>query len=127
MRILLSNKSKSPIYQQIIDQIILQVSNGTLKEDDALPSMRSLARDLKVSVITSKRAYEELEKAGYIYSIVGKGSFVAKQTKQTKKQQVDEPSDPIREKFSTIVRESKAKHLLRDELIQIINRIYEEE
>ncbi|HGE5782749.1 TPA: GntR family transcriptional regulator [Bacillus pseudomycoides] len=124
MRILLSNKSKSPIYQQIIDQIILQVSNGTLKEDDALPSMRSLARDLKVSVITSKRAYEELEKAGYIYSIVGKGSFVAK---QTKKQQVDEPSDPIREKFSTIVRESKANHLLKDELIQIINRIYEEE
>ncbi|PEY37136.1 GntR family transcriptional regulator [Bacillus cereus] len=124
MRILLSNNSKSPIYQQIIDQIILQVSNGTLKEGDVLPSMRSLARDLKVSVITSKRAYEELEKAGYIYSIVGKGSFVAK---QTKKQQVDEPSDPIREKFSTIVRESKANHLLRDELIQIINRIYEEE
>lgn len=124
MRILLSNKSKSPIYQQIIDQIILQVSNGTLKEDDSLPSMRSLARDLKVSVITSKRAYEELEKAGYIYSIVGKGSFVAK---QTKKQQVDEPSDPIREKFSIIVRESKANHLLKDELIQIINRIYEEE
>ncbi|PEX86970.1 GntR family transcriptional regulator [Bacillus cereus] len=124
MRILLSNKSKSPIYQQIIDQIILQVSNGTLKEDDALPSMRSLARDLKVSVITSKRAYEELEKAGYIYSIVGKGSFVAK---QTKKQQVDEPSDPIREKFSIIVRESKANHLLKNELIQIINRIYEEE
>ncbi|PFZ92300.1 GntR family transcriptional regulator [Bacillus wiedmannii] len=124
MRILLSNKSKSPIYQQIIDQIILQVSNGTLKEGDALPSMRSLARDLKVSVITSKRAYEELEKAGYIYSIVGKGSFVAK---QSKKQQVDEPSDPIREKFSIIVRESKANHLLKDELIQIINRIYEEE
>ncbi|MED2915224.1 GntR family transcriptional regulator [Bacillus thuringiensis] len=124
MRILLSNKSKSPIYQQIIDQIILQVSNGTLKKDDALPSMRSLARDSKVSVITLKRAYEELEKAGYIYSIVGKGSFVAK---QTKKQQVDEPSDPIPEKFSIIVRESKANHLLKDELIQIIHRIYEEE
>ncbi|MEM5627498.1 GntR family transcriptional regulator [Bacillus wiedmannii] len=124
MKILLSNKSKSPIYQQIIDQIILQISNETLKVDDSLPSMRSLARDLKVSVITSKRAYEELEKAGYIYSIVGKGSFVAK---QTKKQRADESSDPIREKFSTIVRESKANHLLRDELIQIINRIYEEE
>ncbi|WP_342762154.1 GntR family transcriptional regulator [Bacillus sp. BR3(2024)] len=124
MKILLSNKSKSPIYQQIIDQIILQISNETLKVDDSLPSMRSLARDLKVSVITSKRAYEELEKAGYIYSIVGKGSFVAK---QTKKQRADEPIDPIREKFSTIVRESKANHLLRDELIQIINCIYEEE
>ncbi|TCJ77204.1 UNVERIFIED_ORG: GntR family transcriptional regulator [Bacillus cereus] len=124
MKILLSNKSKSPIYQQIIDQIILQISNETLKVDDSLPSMRSLARDLKVSVITSKRAYEELEKAGYIYSIVGKGSFVAK---QTKKQQTDELSDPIRENFSTIVRESKANHLLRDELIQIINHIYAEE
>ncbi|HDX9512230.1 GntR family transcriptional regulator [Bacillus cereus] len=124
MKILLSNKSKSPIYQQIIDQIILQISNETLKVDDSLPSMRSLARDLKVSVITSKRAYEELEKAGYIYSIVGKGSFVAK---QIKKQRADELSDPIREKFSTIVRESKANHLLRDELIQIINHIYEEE
>ncbi|PEA94387.1 GntR family transcriptional regulator [Bacillus cereus] len=124
MKILLSNKSKSPIYQQIIDQIILQISNETLKVDDSLPSMRSLARDLKVSVITSKRAYEELEKAGYIYSIVGKGSFVAK---QTKKQRADELSEPIREKFSTIVRESKANHLLRDELIQIINHIYEEE
>ncbi|MDR4943301.1 MULTISPECIES: GntR family transcriptional regulator [Bacillus] len=124
MKILLSNKSKSPIYQQIIDQIILQIANETLKVDDSLPSMRSLARDLKVSVITSKRAYEELEKAGYIYSIVGKGSFVAK---QTKKQRADEPIDPIREKFSTIVRESKANHLLRDELIQIINHIYEEE
>ncbi|WP_377867500.1 GntR family transcriptional regulator [Bacillus sp. R86525] len=124
MKILLSNKSKSPIYQQIIDQIILQISNETLKVDDSLPSMRSLARDLKVSVITSKRAYEELEKAGYIYSIVGKGSFVAK---QTKKKRADEPSDPIRDKFSTIVRESKANHLLRDELIQIINHIYEEE
>jgi GntR family transcriptional regulator len=124
MKILLSNKSKSPIYQQIIDQIILQISNETLKVDDSLPSMRSLARDLKVSVITSKRAYEELEKAGYIYSIVGKGSFVAK---QAKKQRADEPSDLTREKFSTIVRESKANHLLRDELIQIINHIYEEE
>ena len=76
MKVLLSNSSKEPIYQQIIDQIILQILNGTLKEDDALPSMRSLARDLKVSVITSKRAYEELEKAGYIYSIVGKLTFV---------------------------------------------------
>ncbi len=86
--------------------------------------MRSLAKDLKVSVITSKRAYEELEKAGYIYSIVGKGSFVAK---QNQRQQVDESSNPIREKFSVVVRESKTSHLLRDELIQIINRIYEEE
>ena len=112
MKVLLSNSSKEPIYQQIIDQIILQILNGTLKEDDALPSMRSLARDLKVSVITSKRAYEELEKAGYIYSIVGKGSFVAKQ---------------IRREFIRVVRESKSSHVLRGDLIKIIDSIYGEE
>ncbi|PEY32106.1 GntR family transcriptional regulator [Bacillus cereus] len=124
MKVLLSNSSKEPIYQQIIDQIILQILNGKLKEDDALPSMRSLARDLKVSVITSKRAYEELEKAGYIYSIVGKGSFVAKQIEKTR---IDESSYLIRQEFSRIVRESKSSHVLRDDLIKIIDSIYGEE
>ncbi|MES5952664.1 GntR family transcriptional regulator [Bacillus fungorum] len=124
MKVLLSNSSKEPIYQQIIDQIILQILNGTLKEDDALPSMRSLARDLKVSVITSKRAYEELEKAGYIYSIVGKGSFVAKQIEKT---QIDKSNYLIRREFIRVVRESKSSHVLRDDLIKIIDSIYGEE
>ncbi|EJQ57214.1 MULTISPECIES: GntR family transcriptional regulator [Bacillus] len=124
MKVLLSNSSKEPIYQQIIDQIILQILNGTLKEDDALPSMRSLARDLKVSVITSKRAYEELEKAGYIYSIVGKGSFVAKQIEKTR---IDKSSYLIRREFIRVVRESKSSHVLRDDLIKIIDSIYGEE
>ncbi|AFQ17625.1 MULTISPECIES: GntR family transcriptional regulator [Bacillus] len=124
MKVLLSNSSKEPIYQQIIDQIILQILNGTLKEDDALPSMRSLARDLKVSVITSKRAYEELEKAGYIYSIVGKGSFVAKQIEKTR---IDKSNYLIRREFIRVVRESKSSHVLRGDLIKIIDSIYGEE
>ncbi|EEK91670.1 hypothetical protein bcere0012_54060 [Bacillus cereus BDRD-ST24] len=98
--------------------------NGTLKEDDALPSMRSLARDLKVSVITSKRAYEELEKAGYIYSIVGKGSFVAKQIEKTR---IDKSNYLIRREFIRVVRESKSSHVLRGDLIKIIDSIYGEE
>lgn len=79
MQILLSQTSKDPLYAQIVEQIKTQILQGTLGEGDALPSMRVLAKDLHVSVITTKRAYEELEREGLILSIVGKGSFVAGQ------------------------------------------------
>ena len=76
MNIIITNKSDKPIYEQIVSQIILAIEKGDLKEGDALPSMRALAADLRISVITTKRAFEELERQGFIYSIVGKGSFV---------------------------------------------------
>jgi len=77
MDILISTNGEEPIYQQITDRIRDQIVAGILKEGDALPSMRSLARELRISVITTKRAYEELERAGLIVSHPGKGSFVA--------------------------------------------------
>ena len=76
MNIIISNSSGVPIYEQIVSQIKEQIMNGELKEGDALPSMRVLAKDLKISIITTKRAYEDLEKDGFIVSITGKGSFV---------------------------------------------------
>lgn len=76
MEIVISNTSKKPIYEQITDQLKQHIISGVLQEGDALPSMRALARDLHISVITTKRAYEDLERAGFIESIVGKGSFV---------------------------------------------------
>src|SRR5699024_3495397 len=79
MQIIISNSSKEPIYEQITDQIKSSILSGELQEGDAIPSMRRLAKDLQISVITTKRAYEELEKDGFIYSMVGKGSFVAEQ------------------------------------------------
>lgn len=79
MDIILSNSSGIPIYQQISSQIKGLIINGTLKEGDALPSMRTLAMDLRISVITTKRAYEELEHDGFIESYTGKGSFVKAQ------------------------------------------------
>lgn len=79
MQILLSQTSKDPLYAQIVEQVKTQILQGTLREGDALPSMRTLAKDLHVSVITTKRAYEELEREGLLLSIVGKGSFVAGQ------------------------------------------------
>ena len=76
MDVIISNTSGNPIYEQIYDQIKEKIVNGTLIENDVLPSIRSLARDLKISVITTKRAYDELEKDGFIYTIPSKGSYV---------------------------------------------------
>lgn len=76
MKIIISNDSGVPIYEQIKNQIKAQIISGYLKEDESLPGMRTLASDLKVSVITTKRAYNDLEQEGYIYSMTGKGSFV---------------------------------------------------
>ena len=77
MDIIISNDSDKPIYEQITSQIKNQIMQGSLREGDALPSMRTLAKELRISVITTKRAYEELEKEGFIYTVAGKGSFVA--------------------------------------------------
>ena len=82
MTILIDNRSGAPIYEQIFEQVRRQIFSGELKEGTALPSIRSLARDLRISVITTKRAYEELESAGYIYTLPGKGSFVAARNEQ---------------------------------------------
>jgi GntR family transcriptional regulator len=79
MDIIISNASGEPIYNQIVNQIKTMIMEGTLKEGDALPSMRNLAMQLRISVITTKRAYEELERDGFIESYTGKGSFVKAQ------------------------------------------------
>ena len=76
MDIIISNGSGAPIYEQIEEQIKGLIMTGELKAGDALPSMRLLAKELRISVITTKRAYEDLERDGYIESVIGKGSFV---------------------------------------------------
>jgi GntR family transcriptional regulator len=75
--IIISNSSSIALYEQIENQIKTQILNGSLKAGDPLPSIRNLAKELKVSIITSKRAYEELEKEGFIQTVVGKGTFVS--------------------------------------------------
>ena len=77
MRLLINNKSGIPIYEQIYKQIKSQIISDEIGEDEALPSIRSLAKDLRISVITTKRAYDELEKDGFIYTVAGKGCFVS--------------------------------------------------
>lgn len=77
MNIIISNRSNDPIYTQIEKQIKSAILSGELKEGDMLPSMRNLAKELRISIITTKRAYEELEKSGFIQTVAGKGCFVA--------------------------------------------------
>ena len=77
MNILIDNKSGAPIYEQIYSQIKNQIISGALREDEMLPSIRALAKDLRISFITTKRAYEELEKEGFIYTLPAKGCYVA--------------------------------------------------
>ena len=78
MRILIDNRSGLPIYDQIYSQIKAQIISGELKQDEPLPSIRNLAKDLRISVVTTKRAYDELEREGFIYTIAAKGCFVAR-------------------------------------------------
>ena len=82
MLIFIDNKSGTPIYDQIYTQLKGQIISGALKEDEMLPSIRALAKELRISVITTKRAYDELEQEGFIYTLPGKGSFVAKRNVQ---------------------------------------------
>ena len=82
MQLYIDNRSGAPIYDQIYSQIKDAILSGQVTEGEALPSIRALAKDLRISVITTKRAYEELEKAGYVYTVPAKGSYVAEKNTQ---------------------------------------------
>ena len=77
MKLLIDNRSGAPIYEQLYTQLKNQIVSGALGAEEPLPSMRGLAKDLRISVITTKRAYDELEREGFIYTVAGKGCFVA--------------------------------------------------
>ncbi|GAB2562493.1 GntR family transcriptional regulator [Gracilibacillus alcaliphilus] len=124
MEIIISNRSKEPIYEQITKQIQANILSGDLAEGQALPSIRKLAKDLQVSVITTKRAYEELEKAGFIYSIVGKGSFVAEQNLEVIR---EKKLQAIEEQLGSVISNSKEIGLPLDELQQLLKILYEDE
>ncbi len=123
MNILIDNTSKTPIYEQIVNQIKESIMNGSLNEGDALPSMRKLAKDLKVSVITTKRAYEELENEGFTYSVVGKGSFVKEQNLE---QIRERKLKLLEEMIDDVIQNSKSLNLSKDKLFELINILYEE-
>lgn len=124
MKIIIANNSKEPIYEQISHQIKNLILLGELKEGDVLPSMRQLAKDLRISIITTKRAYEELEKDGFIYSIVGKGSFVAEQNLEIVKEL---KLKTIEEKLSEAIQNAKQIDMPLNELKELLTILFEEE
>lgn len=123
MDIIITNNSESPIYEQIKEQIKAMILNGNLKEGDALPSMRLLAKELRISIITTKRAYEELEREGYIESYTGKGSFVKAVNREMVKETV---IYEIEELFDEVLNKAELAKVSYDELSQILKTLYEE-
>ena len=123
MLILIDNKSGVPIYDQIFTQIKGHILSGELKPDEALPSIRALAKDLRISVITTKRAYEELERSGFIYTIPGKGSFVcAKNTELMR----EEHLKTIEEHMTAVRSLAKLTGLSREEVQEMWSLMWEE-
>jgi GntR family transcriptional regulator len=123
MLILIDNRSGMPIYDQIFTQIKGHILAGELKSDEALPSIRGLAKDLRISVITTKRAYDELERAGFIYTIPGKGSFVAAKNAQLLR---EEHLKKIEEHMASIRELAKGAGLSREEVLQMWDLQWEE-
>lgn len=124
MNIILSNSSGIPIFEQIENAIKEAIFSNELKEEDMLPSVRNLANDLKISFLTVKRAYDELEKAGFIKTVQGKGSFVApKNLEIIKEEKLKEIQDYI-EKIYNI---SKIANISEDEIKELFNMIFKEE
>ena len=98
MNLIISNANPQPIYEQVYSQIRSAILSGELREGDLLPSIRSLAKDLRISVITTKRAYEELERDGYLYTVAGKGCYVApKDTELVREQHLREIESHMRQ------------------------------
>ncbi|HIZ76782.1 MAG TPA: GntR family transcriptional regulator [Firmicutes bacterium] len=121
MNIQITNDGTVPIYEQIARQIKGMVLNGTLKEGDALPSMRLLAKELKISVITTKRAYEELERDGFIVSMTGKGSFVAGTDTELLK---EARQKELEQTMEELVAQGKELGLSLEELMELMTIIY---
>ena len=122
MDIIISNDSDKPIYEQITSQIKNQIMQGSLREGDALPSMRTLAKELRISVITTKRAYEELEREGFITRFVGKGSFIkAADTRLLREENLKR----IEEHFQEAIRIASESGVTRQELEEIFAILYE--
>ena len=123
MNIIISNSSDKPIYEQIAEQIKNLIINGELKEGELMPSIRSLAKELQISVITTKRAYEELERSGYIVSVQGKGSYVSAQNKELLK---EARLRIIEEKLAEAVSAAQVINMSLKELIEILEVLYED-
>lgn len=124
MNLIISNSDKRPIYQQISDQLKAHIISNTLKEGEKLPSIRVLAKELKISVITTKRAYDDLEKEGYLTTVPGKGTFVNVKDKNLVEEGILKEIESL---FSKGIQRSRLLELSIEELQNILEILYLEE
>lgn len=124
MQIIISNSSDTPIYQQIVDNIKEAILNGDLIGGEALPSIRTLAKDLKISNITTKRAYEELEKDGFIEAIATKGYFVKNKSEDFKKEEI---LKKVETALNETIKIANTYGITKEEVLNMLNILYEEE
>ncbi|KEF37707.1 transcriptional regulator, GntR family [Schinkia azotoformans MEV2011] len=122
MNIIISNSSDEPIYMQIVEQIKEQIVRGELAASQPLPSIRNLAKELKISVITTKRAYDELERDGYIVTVAGKGSYVAEMNQEMLR---ETKIKMVEDKMNEAVITAKLVGLTIEELEEMLKLIYE--
>lgn len=122
MDIIISNSSNEPIYEQIVSQIKGQIIRGTLVAGDVLPSMRVLAGQLRISIITTKRAYEELEKMGLIETVAGKGCFVKAQNESALMEQI---LIDIEQNLSMAVNQARQADISADDLCAMVRTLYD--
>ena len=124
MKIIVSNRSGVPIYEQIKEQIKAAIFSEALREDDMLPSIRQLARDLKISVITTTRAYSDLEQEGFIANVQGKGCFVLPRNTELARENA---MHNMENALSAAIAAAKAEGITKDEVIERLNLLWEVE
>lgn len=123
MNLIISNSSGKPIYEQITAQIKNSILSGELQEGEALPSMRALAKDLRISVITTKRAYEDLERDGFVVTVAGKGCFVAPRNLELMR---EERRKRVEQTLEQAVEQAQAASITLEEMQQMLSLLYEE-
>ena len=119
MKIIINHSSMQPIYEQITDQIKAMIIDGTLKEEEMLPSVRTLAKELKISALTVKKAYDFLEEEGFVVTVHGKGSFIAKNNQEERKREIET-------ELEEVIRKARISGLSEEEIRELFELIMEE-
>ena len=122
MKIIINNSSMVPIYEQIVDQVKVQIISGELKEDDNLPSVRTLSKELRISALTVKKAYDSLEQEGFTVTIHGKGTYVAAANKEM---MMEEYRREVEEELTEVIRKAKRYGLSEEDIREMLELILE--
>lgn len=123
MNLIINNSSQTPIYEQIVDQVKEQIIRGNLKEGNALPSVRAMAKELRISALTVKKAYDALEQEGYVVTVHGKGSYISNIGSNIK---LEELRREVEKDFETAIRKRKRSGMTDDEIKELLELILED-